>query len=179
MERNSVYDKLTIRDVRADDALILSEIYSYYVENTAVSFEYKAPTEEEFRDRIMKITKDYPYIVCELGGDIVGYAYAGRYSERAAYDLTAASSIYVEKDHRRCGIGSAMYKVLIEKLKERGIVNLMAGTAYIDRNDEYLTDASFRFHDHMGFEKAGHFKQIGKKFDRWYDFIWMQKKIDK
>lgn len=170
-------ERLYIRDVTLDDADALAEIYSHYVENTAVSFEYKAPDADEFKVRIKKIIHSYPYIVCELDGNVAGYAYAGRYSDRAAYDLTAASSIYVEKDHRRMGIGSALYDALFKRLKAQGIVNVLAGAAYVDRTDEHLTDASFKFHSSMGFEKAGHFKNVGTKFGKWYDLIWMQKNI--
>ena len=91
-------DNMVIRDVTVDDAKRLSEIYSYYVENTAVSFEYDAPTEEEFRGRIVKTTVKFPYLVCEIDGKVVGYVYAGEYSARTAYSWTATTSIYLDKD---------------------------------------------------------------------------------
>ena len=119
---------LRIREVRLEDAARLVEIYSYYVLNTAVSFEYEVPTVEEFEQRIKKITVKFPYLVCEKDGKIVGYVYAGEYSARSAYSWTAAMSIYVDKDFRRQGIGSAMYKEIEPKLKKMGIVNLLAGT---------------------------------------------------
>ena len=168
---------LIIREVKTEDAERLAEIYSHYVLNTAVSFEYEVPSAEEFRQRIEKITSKYPYLVCEKDGKIVGYVYASEYSARQAYSWTAAMSIYVDKDHRRQGIGSAMYKAIEPRLKDMGIVNLLAGTAYCDPEDEYLTHASSLFHMDQGYSEAAHFKKIGKKFDRWYDLKWYQKTI--
>ena len=168
---------LRIREVKLEDAARLVDIYSYYVLNTAVSFEYEVPTVEEFEQRIKKITVKFPYLVCEKDGKIVGYVYAGEYSARSAYSWTAAMSIYVDKDFRRQGIGSAMYKAIEPKLKKMGIVNLLAGTAYCEPEDEYLTHASSIFHMSQGYSEAAHFKKIGKKFNRWYDLKWYQKTI--
>ena len=168
---------LIIREVRPEDAERLVEIYSYYVLNTAVSFEYAVPSTEEFIRRIEKITSKYPYLVCLEDDKIVGYVYAGEYSSRSAYSWTAAMSIYVDKDYRRQGIGSAMYEAIEPKLKEMGIVNLLAGTAYCETEDEYLTHDSCRFHLCQGYSEAAHFKKIGKKFGRWYDLKWYQKVI--
>lgn len=170
-------NEIIIRDVEPEDAERLAQIYAYYVENTAVSFEYEAPTVEEFRERIIKIKAKYPYLVAEKEGHIVGYVYAGRYSPREAYNWTVTTSIYLDKDVRRMGVGSKLYEVLEERLKERGIVNLLAGTAYSEVEDEYLTHDSYRFHLKMGYKKVALMEGVGKKFDRWYDLIWMQKKI--
>ena len=168
---------LNIRNANIEDAAALLKIYSYYVENTAISFEYVTPTVDEFRKRMENIISKYPYLVCEINGKIVGYAYAGAYSTRDAYSWTAANSIYVEKDHRRQGIGSALYGVLENKLREMGIVNIVAGTSFCEKDDEYLSNESYKFHTRMGYTKVAHFKGIGKKFDRWYDLLWMQKEL--
>ena len=170
-------ESLTIRNVRPEDTARLAEIYSCYVLETAVSFEYDVPTAEEFANRIKNITAKYPYLVCETDGRIVGYAYAGAYSTRKAYDWTAAVSIYVDKDYRRKGIGSMLYRELEEKLGERGIVNLLAGVAYCEEEDEYLTHDSEAYHIRMGYSKVAHMKSVGKKFNRWYDLLWFQKRI--
>ncbi len=167
----------SIRNAEISDAPRLVEIYAYYVEKTAISFEYEVPSVEEFENRIRKVTKKYPYLVCEDDGRIVGYCYAGTYSTREAYDWTVVTSIYVDKDYRRQGIGSMMYEALEEELKKRGIVNLLAGVAACDVEDEYLTNASNSFHIKSGYEKVALMKKIGKKFDRWYDLIWFQKRI--
>ncbi len=170
-------DRLIVRAVRTSDAERISEIYSYYVINTAVSFEYEAPTKEEFIKRIEHTTEKYPYLVCEKDDRVVGYAYAGAYSAREAYAWTVSTSIYVDKDHRREGIGSVLYESLENELKKQGIVNLLAGVAFSEKEDEYLSHDSNLFHMRKGYEKVAHMKTVGKKFDRWYDLLWFQKKI--
>lgn len=107
----------------------------------------------------------------------MGYAYASAYSSREAYNWTAASSIYIDKEFRRQGIGVLLYKELEDRLRKQGIINLLAGVAYIENEDQYLTKDSYNFHTKMGYEEVAHMKAIGKKFDYWYDLIWLQKKL--
>ncbi|MBP5532955.1 MAG: N-acetyltransferase [Lachnospiraceae bacterium] len=164
-----------IREVRITDAKRLVEIYAPYILETAVSFEYHVPAIEEFENRIREYTKKYPYLVCEKDGQVLGYAYASAYSTREAYDWTAMTSIYIDKDCRRQGVGAMLYRELEKRLKVKGIVNLLAGIAYIEEEDEYLTNDSLKFHTKEGYVKVAHMKAVGKKFDRWYDLIWMQK----
>lgn len=166
-----------IREAMMSDASRLKEIYSYYVTDTAISFEYEVPSVEEFSHRIKRIKEKYPYLVCVNGDKIIGYAYAGSYSPRKAYDWTVTTSIYVDKEYRRQGIGSLLYDSLEEELKKRGIVNLLAGVAFYENEDEYLTDASKNFHLSRGYSQVAHMKAVGKKFDRWYDLLWFQKKL--
>lgn len=168
-------NNLIIRNVNLNDAERLAEIYSYYVKNTAVSFECKAPDAGEFKKRITDITAKFPYIVCECNGKVSGYAYASAYSSREAYNWTVASSIYVDKECRKLGIGSALYTELEKRLKEQGIVNILAGVAFAQNEDEYITHDSYKFHMKLGYEKVAQLKKVGKKFDRWYDILWMQK----
>ena len=171
--------ELKIRDAQLEDAERLLEIYRPYVLDTAVSFEYAVPTLDEFKERIRNIKKKYPYLVCEKDGKIAGYVYAGAYSSREAYSWTVTTSIYVDKDSRRQGAGALLYKELEKRLKEQGIVNLLAGVAYCDNEDEYLTHDSPKFHLNQGYVEVARMKEVGKKFDRWYDLIWYQKKIQK
>ena len=166
-----------IREAQTDDAKRLVQIYSHYVLNTAVSFEYKVPSVREFKKRIETTKEKYPYLVCVEDDTIVGYAYAGAYSPREAYSWTVATSIYVDKDQRRRGIGTLLYGELERKLKEMGIVNVLAGAAYSDIEDEYLTHDSCDFHRRAGFSEVAHMKAIGRKFDRWYDLVWLQKRL--
>ena len=169
--------ELKIRDAQIEDAARLVEIYSHYVLDTAVSFECTAPSVEEFADRIKNIKTKFPYLVCEKDGKIIGYVYASSYSSRAAYDWTVSTSIYVDKDCRRNGAGALLYKELEKRLKEKGIINLLAGVAFCENEDEYLTHDSQKFHLKMGYSEVAHMKGVGKKFDRWYDIKWFQKKI--
>ena len=167
-----------IRDAELEDASRLVEIYSYYVEDTAISFEYEVPSVEEFANRINRIKAKYPYLVCVDGDKIVGYVYAGKYSSREAYAWTVTTSIYVDKDYRRNGVGALLYDELEKKLNEQGIVNLLAGIAYCEEEDEYVNHDSIRFHIKKGYFEVAHMKKVGKKFGRWYDLKWMQKILE-
>ena len=170
-------NNLVIRPVQISDAPRLVEIYAPYILEKAVSFEYKVPTVEEFTQRIKTITQKYPYLVCTEGDKIIGYVYADTYSSREAYNWTVTTSIYVDKDYRRNGAGTLLYEALEEKLKAQGIVNLLAGVAYCEKEDEHLSHDSSKFHLKKGYTEVAHMKGVGKKFDKWYDLIWYQKKI--
>lgn len=167
----------SIRQATASDAERLIEIYSYYVLNTAVSFEYEVPGIEEFRRRIESTGEKYPFLICIVDDKIVGYAYANAYSIRKAYSWTVSMSIYMDKDYRRQGAGRALYEEMEKKLKAMGIRNLLAGVAYSENEDAFLTHDSYLFHLKSGYTKVAHMKSVGKKFDNWYDLLWMQKMI--
>lgn len=168
---------IAIRSARPSDARELLEIYAPYVKNTAITFEYDVPTVDEFSQRIQKTLSKYPYIVAESGGEAVGYAYAGPFKNRAAYDRSVETTVYVKQKHRKKGIGCALYAELERLLKEQNILNMYACIAYAMQEDEYLTNDSERFHKKIGFETVGRFHKCGYKFGRWYDMIWMEKLI--
>ena len=168
----------TLRIATADDAAKLLEIYSYYVLNTAITFEYEVPTEEEFARRIRNTLQRYPYLVAQAGGLIMGYAYAGPFKERAAYQWSVETSIYVHKDYRHLGIGALLYRELEKILKEQNILNVNACIACPAREqDPYLTKDSISFHEKQGYRLVGEFRQCGYKFNRWYNMVWMEKFI--
>lgn len=167
----------TIRNATTSDAERLLEIYSWYVKNTAVSFEYEVPTPEEFRERIENTLSRYPYLVIEDGGRALGYAYAGPFKARAAYDWSCEVSIYLDCDARRQGLGRRLYGALEAALMEMGVVNLYACIAVPEVEDEYLTLASPRFHSRMGYAEVGRFCRCAYKFHRWYHMVWMEKTV--
>ena len=136
-----------IRGVRESDAARLVEIYSHYVLNTAVSFEYEVPSVEEFINRIRHTTESYPYLVCENNDRVIGYAYAGAYSSRKAYDWTVTTSIYVDKEYRRQGIGSLLYDALEEKLKEQEDVLFTKTDVDMEDEEELSIAGSFQTKD--------------------------------
>ncbi len=171
MEENG----LRLREVRPEDAGRLAEIYGWYVRETAVSFEYEAPSAAEFEERIRKITAGYPYLVCLKGDTIIGYAYADAFGTRKAYDWTAVASIYIDRAFRRQKAGALLYEALEARLRDRGIVNLMAAVACGSEGDKYITRDSCRFHLRMGYREDARMERIGKKFGRWYDILWMRK----
>ncbi|MCR5733493.1 MAG: GNAT family N-acetyltransferase [Lachnospiraceae bacterium] len=169
--------KIVIRSVSVSDAIRLLEIYAYYVENTAISFELEAPALNEFRDRIKHTLKKYPYLVIEEDGVIRGYAYAGVFKGRAAYDHCCEVTIYLDHDSKKKGYGRALYTALEEELQKIGITNLYACIGDPVTEDEYLTRDSEHFHNHMGYVKVGEFHKCGYKFGRLYNMIWMEKII--
>lgn len=168
---------MNIRPATPDDAAALLTIYAPYVRDTAVSFEYEVPTVEEFRQRITRFSERYPYWVAEEDGRVLGYAYAHAFHERAAYQWAVETSIYVDENEKRKGIGKHLHDALEEALKQQGILNLNACIAYSEQEDEHLTHDSIRFHERMGYKKVAHFHLCGKKFGRWYDMVWMEKLI--
>ena len=168
---------MLIRSASVEDAQRLLEIYSYYVENTAISFEYETPSLEEFRGRISQTLEKYPYLVAEEDGLIQGYSYAGVFKGRAAYDHCCEVTIYLDRDSKGKGYGRALYEALEDALKKQGILNLYACIGDPIVEDEYLTKDSEKFHQHMGYTKVGEFHKCGYKFGRWYNMIWMEKFI--
>ena len=148
-----------IRNVELSDAEVLVEIYRPYVENTTISFEYETPS------------------VMVEDDEIVGYAYAGTFKGRKAYDWSVETTIYVREDKKGGGYGKKLYLELEERLKKQNILNMYACIAYTDNEDGHLTNNSMQFHEHMGFRLIGTFKKCGYKFDKGYDMIWMEKFI--
>lgn len=166
-----------VRDAVIDDAKRILEIYAYYVEHTAITFEYDVPALSEFQNRMKNIMAHYPYLVIERDGVIQGYAYARPFVGRAAYGWSCEMTVYLDHTALKCGLGRQIYEALEEKLKEMGILNLYACIGYPEAEDEYLNKNSAQFHAHLGFAKVGEFHQCGYKFDRWYNMIWMEKII--
>ena len=166
-----------IRSATTADAARLAEIYSWYVENTAITFEYVTPSPEEFADRIAGTLKRFPYYVIEEDGVIQGYAYAGPFHSRAAYSHCCELSIYLDRGARGRGYGRMLYEALEHKLREMGYLNLYACIGDPIAEDEYLTQNSEQFHRHLGFTKIGTFHRCGLKFGRWYNMIYMEKII--
>lgn len=168
---------IIIRTAKVEDAEQLLNIYAYYVENTAITFEYEVPSLEEFTRRIRETLKNYPYLVAVVDGKIAGYIYAGRFRTRAAFAWCAASSIYLEKQYHGFGIGKMLYTKLEEILEKQNIVNVYAAVAEPVEEDEYLTHNSKHFHEAIGYKTVARFHQCGSKFGRWYNIIEMEKII--
>ena len=167
--------KVSIRLAKVDDAERLLEIYSYYVEKTAISFEIKVPTLANFRGRISRTLKNFPYLVAEFENKIIGYAYAHEFIGREAYKYSAELTIYLDKDARHQGIGRKLYETLEDLLKAQGIFNLYACVGWVEVEDEFLNHNSANFHQQLGFKICGKFTKCGNKFNRWYDMIWLEK----
>lgn len=168
---------ILIRSATAADAEAIWRIYRHYVEHTAISFEITLPTCEEIRKRIQKVLIHFPYLVAEMEGQVLGYAYAGPFIPREAYDHCAEVSIYISKENRRTGLGRRLYEELLSRLKEQGIRNVYACIGVPEQEDEYLNHNSAGFHRHLGFAEVGRFRNSGYKFGRYYHMIWMERLI--
>jgi L-amino acid N-acyltransferase YncA len=165
---NNIY---SIRLAREEDVDALLTIYAPYVEKTIISFEYEVPSREEFIERIRTFSTDYPYLVCEYNGRIVGYAYASKHRARTAYQWSAESTVYMHKDFHRKGIARVLYETLFDMLRLQGYFNVYAGISIPN-------DQSVGFHLALGFEEIGIFKNIGFKFGNWHGTHWSQLKLN-
>lgn len=170
-------DDIKIRIAQPQDAEALLKIYAPYVTDTAITFEYEVPSVQEFAERIRNIGKKYPYLIAMADGQAAGYAYAGAFHARAAYDWAVETSIYVDKEKKGMGIGGTLYEALEKCLSAQGILNLNACIACPREEDEYLTKDSIYFHEHYGYRLVGEFQLCGYKFNRWYNMVWMEKHI--
>ena len=168
---------ITIRTATLSDAQALLNIYSPYVEHTAITFEYDVPSVEEFASRIKNTLQKYPYLVAEKNGRLLGYAYASPFHERPAYVWAVETSIYVDQNIKHQGIGRRLHDALEDALRSQGILNMNACIAYPPEEDEYLDKNSVEFHTHMGYRLVGEFYKCGYKFHRWYNMVWMEKHI--
>ena len=168
---------IIIRPAELLDVPAMLGIYAPYVEETAVSFEYAVPSDEEFRARVEKVQGFYPWLVAEQEGRVVGYAYASRFHPRAAYDWSVEVSIYLGRNERRRGIGRSLYEMLEKCLRAQGVLTAYSCIAHAPEPDEYLDHASIRFHERIGYRLTGTFPSCGYKFGRWYGMVWMEKRL--
>lgn len=157
----------TIRDATPADAAACAAIYAPYVLETAVSFETEPPTAEEMARRIAAAQERHAWLVAERHGEVVGYAYAGPWRSRAAYDRTAETSIYLAPSTAGRGIGSALYPTLLQRLGQLGFRTVVAGMTQPN-------PASERLHTALGFQPVGVFRRVGWKHGDWHDVSWMQ-----
>lgn len=168
---------ITLRPATPQDAPTLLRIYAPYVTDTAITFEYEIPSVDEFTARIRSISERYPYLVA-LQNDIpIGYAYAGSFHARPAYDWAVETSIYVDASLRHSGVGRILHDALEAELTRRGFLNMYACISYPAQEDPYLDTNSVEFHRHMGYQLVGHFHQCGYKFQRWYDMVYLEKTL--
>lgn len=170
-------NKITIRAATNDDAGTIADIYGSYVQNTAVTFDYEAPSAADIATRINDIQKRHPYLVAEVAGQVVGFSYADALRHRPAYDWAVETTIYVDPNIRRSGVSRALYTALQTDLEARGVLNLYALVAAAATMDPYLTEDSIHFHERMGYAVVGTLHQCGFKFQRWYDVHWMEKHL--
>lgn len=159
---------LRLRQARGDDAGALHEIYRPHVEGSAVSLEDPMPTVLEVQQRIEVAAAERPWLVAELGGRVVGYAYAGSFRSRAGYRWSAETALYVAADAQRRGVGRALYAALVSLSRAAGLRTLVAVITLPN-------DASVATHEAMGFVASGVWPRSGYKAGAWRDVgVWVR-----
>jgi len=160
-----VEDQFAVRAANADDAPAMRAIYAPIVEETVISFEAVAPTVAEFGERIRATTERFPWLVAEAAHEVIGYAYAGAHSDRAAYRWAVNVSLYIAEQWRGRGVGSALYGALFDELRVLGFVSAYAGITLPN-------SASVGVHEKLGFARIGRFPNAGFKHGAWRDVGW-------
>lgn len=161
-----------IRSASESDAADIAEIYNYYITETTVTFETDPVTPEIMQERIRKAQKNYLWIVAEEDGKVIGYSYAGQWRTRQAYFKSVETSIYLHKDRRTTGTGTQLYTELLKRLKEDFGIHAVIAALGIPN------EASERFHEKMGFERLGTFKETGFKFGKFCDVAYFELLLD-
>ena len=159
---------LVIRAATRADAPGVQAIYAPMVEHTVISFEEVPPTIREMADRIDATSANYPYLIAERYGVVLGYAYASRHRERAAYRSSVDVTVYIAEGARRSGTGRALYSKLLPILASRGFHAAFAGIALPN-------PGSIALHERVGFTQVGIYREVGSKFGRWHDVGWWQR----
>jgi phosphinothricin acetyltransferase len=143
----------------------MAAIYAPIVRDTTISFEVEPPTPQEMARRIATTLATHPWLVAEQEGRVIGYAYAGRHRDRAAYRWSVDVSAYIDERARRSGAGRALYEKLIAILKRQGFHAAFAGIALPN-------EPSVGLHEAAGFRPVGIYKEVGFKQGQWRDVGW-------
>ena len=160
---------MDIRFAHRSDCPALLRIYGQYMD-TAITFEYTLPSQQEFCSRIDTISAEYPYLVCEEQGSIIGYAYAHRHMERAAYQWNAELSVYLSREYTSKGLGTRIYLALMELLRLQGVKTAYGCVTHPNEKSEAL-------HQKLGFRSIGIYRSAGYKCGKWYDVQWYEKEL--
>ncbi|KZC39586.1 MULTISPECIES: GNAT family N-acetyltransferase [Rhodanobacter] len=159
-----------IRTARDEDAAAIHAIYAPSVSAGTATFETELPGVDAMRERLRARLKHYPWLVWEEAGEVLAYAYAGRFRERAAYDWIAETSIYVRADAQRRGIARQLYGALLDVMRQQGITQAVGVITLPGA-------ASVAMHEAMGFQPAGVWRQCGYKLGQWWDVGVWQKEL--
>jgi phosphinothricin acetyltransferase len=164
--------QLQIRPATRDDLPRINEIYNYYVINTPITFDLEPVTVESRAKWFAEHTagKRHRMFVAEGAGTIVGYACSGPFNERAAYDTSVAVSIYLAHEVKGRGIGTTLYRALFDALEHEDLNRLLAGITIPN-------EASIAIHRKFGFTSVGVFSECGRKFDKYWDVVWMERPL--
>jgi phosphinothricin acetyltransferase len=159
---------MKIRKATLNDAGAIGNIYNYYIENTAISFETTPVSEIEMRQRMSEVVDaGYPFYVGEIEGKIIGYYYTHPFRNRCAYKSTAEVSIYLDKEKTGKGYGTQLFEHLLMQTDKNAIHTLIAGICIPN-------ESSVRLHEKFGFKQVSYLKEVGRKFDQWWDVGYWQ-----
>jgi phosphinothricin acetyltransferase len=161
----STAQRVKLRDACVGDAGAVQAIYAPAVASTPISFETDVPSVEEMAERITTTTARFPWLVAELDGEVVGYAYAAAFNDRAAYRWSVSTSVYVADTAQRRGVGRVLYDALLPRVRMQGFVNAYAGIALPN-------EASVALHEGFGFRQVAKFPAAGFKLGAWHDVGW-------
>jgi len=160
-----------IIDASIKHAQQLSDIYNYYIAHTTVTFEEKPTTANDFENRIQETSAKFSWLVYELKGEVLGYAYATDWKSRCAYKHSVETSIYLRNGEEGKGIGKKLYRELLLILKEKNYHTAIGGIALPNLK-------SVALHENLGYTKVAHFSEVGYKFNKWVDVAYWQLKLD-
>ena len=151
-----------IRPVFLADARSICDIYNEYVRNSTITFEEIPVSLDEMKGRIEDVTQNFPWLVYEVEGKVIGYTYGRKWRDRAAYRNSVETGTYLDSKFVGKGIGAELKKELLRILKERSFHAIISGIALPNT-------ASVALNEKFGFKKVAHFKEVGFKFNRWID----------
>jgi L-amino acid N-acyltransferase YncA len=159
-----------IREVQSRDVRALCAIYNHYVEHTIVTFATEPIGEDEMAGTIVSAGPNLPWLVWDDpdAGIVTGYAACGPWKSRCAYRHSLETTIYMAPGHTGRGLGRLLYAELLERIAEAGYHSVLGGIALPN-------PASVALHEHLGFTQVAHFREVGRKFDRWIDVGYWQK----
>lgn len=163
---------LRVRPVAAADIGLITTIYAHHVLTGTATFEIEPPDAGEMTRRWRHhVAQDWPWLVAERDGAVIGYAYAAQFRDRAAYARTAETSIYLHHEAVGQGIGRSLLNALLDQAGERGFDQLVAVIG------DSGNAASIGLHATCGFRHAGLLTGVGRKFGRTLDVVYMQRAI--
>ncbi len=161
---------MILRDATPDDALAVHAIYAPVVRETTISFEVEPPSVDELRGRIETALKGWAWLIAEEADQVLGYAYASKHRDRAAYSTSVDLAVYVAANAQRRGVARRLYAALFTRLAAQGRHMAFAGIALPN-------EPSVKLHQSLGFTHVGTYREVGFKFGAFHDTSWWQRRL--